>query len=531
MEIFNKQAHLFVSSRGMLKKARLGNYAVGQFNANDLEGAKTILEVGKETNSPIILAFSQSAIKYMGGPKAVYGMAAGLMEDLNIVTPVALHLDHCDSLRTIKKVIDIGFTSVMYDGSSYEFETNYKDTSFLLSYINKTIPDRDVSVEVELGKIGGKEDTVTGKVEYANINECRKLSTLKISNSSRIAMLAVGIGNIHGVYPENYWKNNNLNFELLEQIKSVVDVPLVLHGGSGIPVEKIKKAINLGINKINVNTECQIAFAEGVKRHIKYIENKKRVESFNEEGKNIFKLEANTVKCEIKKNSFNEIVFHLSFSHFNFSTFQLSNTFLSKNNEKKPLILVNSELKQRMKVGLDKLNEENQNSYYLKLIGQVFASEEKTENSVIITNFQFLKSEKKDEKIFFSVKVSLKGKIFTKLLPNYQKEELYYLDFLLLVVNQETEVYEKIKVISYNEIAVFIYKNFDVNNFIEINNAELKVCQDGNHCVVIRELPKFIKQNSTSDNYDPRKLLKPGYDSMKLKIKELLRIFGSYGEA
>src|ERR1044071_7420176 len=196
MEIFNKQAHLFVSSRGMLKKARLNNYAVGQFNANDLEGAKTILEVGKETNSPIILAFSQSAIKYMGGPKAVYGMAIGLIEDLNIVTPVALHLDHCDSLRTIKKVIDIGFTSVMYDGSSYEFETNYSDTSFLLNYIKKTIPYRDISVEVELGKIGGKEDTIIGEVEYANVEECRKLSSLKISNTSRIAMLAVGIGNI-----------------------------------------------------------------------------------------------------------------------------------------------------------------------------------------------------------------------------------------------------------------------------------------------------------------------------------------------
>lgn len=275
MELFNKQAHLLVSSNGMLKKARKEGYAIGQFNINDLETTKAILEVAQETITPIILGVSQGAIKYMGGYNAVYGMVIGLMRDLNITVPVALHLDHCKSLTTIKRAINAGFTSIMYDGSSYEFEDNYKDVLILIEYIKNTIKDRDISLEIEIGKIGGKE-YLSDKIiepEIANIEECIKMNRIK-----DITMIAVGIGNIHGKYPKDFWQKNSLRFDILQEIGKNIKKSLVLHGGSGIPKEEIQEAIKLGITKVNINTDCQIAFAKALR---KYFVEKRDLDSKN----------------------------------------------------------------------------------------------------------------------------------------------------------------------------------------------------------------------------------------------------------
>ena len=229
---------MLVSAKEMLNKAREGKYAVGQFNINNLEWTKAILLTAQENNSPVILGVSEGAGKYMGGYKTIVGMVNGMLEELNITVPVALHLDH-GSYEGALKVIEAGFSSVMFDGSHYSIEEN---------------------VEAEVGSIGGEEDGVVGSGEVADPAECKLISDLGVD------MLAAGIGNIHGQYPENW---AGLNFDALEAINNATgDMPLVLHGGTGIPAEMIQKAISLGVSKINVNTECQLAFAAATRKYI-----------------------------------------------------------------------------------------------------------------------------------------------------------------------------------------------------------------------------------------------------------------------
>lgn len=239
----------------MVKKAREGKYAVGQFNINNLEWTKAILLTAQENNSPVILGVSEGAGKYMGGYHAVVGMVNGLMKDLNITVPVALHLDH-GSYEGAFKVIEAGFSSVMFDGSHYPIDENIEKTKEVIKAANA----KGLSVEAEVGAIGGEEDGVIGGGEVADPAECKKIADLGVD------ILAAGIGNIHGVYPAN-WKG--LNFEVLAEIeKTVGKMPLVLHGGTGIPDDMIKKAISLGVAKINVNTECQLVFAEATRKYI-----------------------------------------------------------------------------------------------------------------------------------------------------------------------------------------------------------------------------------------------------------------------
>lgn len=246
---------MLVSAKEMLIKAREGKYAIGQFNINNLEWTKAILLTAQENNSPVILGVSEGAGKYMGGYNAVVGMVNGLMKDLNITVPVALHLDH-GSYEGAKKTIEAGFSSVMFDGSHYPFEENIAKTKEIV----KLAHSKGISVEAEVGSIGGEEDGVIGAGEVADPQECKAISELGID------FLAAGIGNIHGKYPENW---TGLNFEVLGEInKATGSMPLVLHGGSGIPDEMIKEAISLGVAKINVNTECQIVFAEATRKYI-----------------------------------------------------------------------------------------------------------------------------------------------------------------------------------------------------------------------------------------------------------------------
>jgi fructose-bisphosphate aldolase class II len=239
----------------MLQKAREGKYAVGQFNINNLEWTKAILLTAQENNSPVILGVSEGAGKYMGGYKTVVGMVNGLIEELNITVPVALHLDH-GSYDGAKKVIEAGFSSVMFDGSHYSIEENVAKTKEIIEIANA----KGISVEAEVGSIGGEEDGVVGSGEVADPNECKLIADLGVD------MLAAGIGNIHGKYPANW---TGLNFEALAAINdATAGMPLVLHGGTGIPADMIQKAISLGVSKINVNTECQLAFAEATRKYI-----------------------------------------------------------------------------------------------------------------------------------------------------------------------------------------------------------------------------------------------------------------------
>ena len=244
-----------VNAKEMVKKAREGHYAVGAFNINNLEWTKAILLAAEEAKSPVMLGVSEGANKYMTGYKVVASMVKAMVETLNITVPVALHLDH-GTYEGAKAALAAGYTSVMFDGSHYPFAENVEKTVEIVELAKKY----NASVEAEVGSIGGEEDGVVGMGEFADPNECAKIAGLGID------MLAAGIGNIHGVYPANW---PGLNFEVLEQIKEKCPgMPLVLHGGTGIPEDMIKEAISLGVCKINVNTECQLAFAAATRKYI-----------------------------------------------------------------------------------------------------------------------------------------------------------------------------------------------------------------------------------------------------------------------
>ena len=239
----------------MLEKAKAGHYAVGQFNINNLEWTKAILLTAQEKNSPVILGVSEGAGKYMCGYKTIVGMVEGMIEGLGITVPVALHLDH-GSYEGAYKCIEAGFSSVMFDGSHYPIEENIAKTRELVEVCAK----KGLSLEAEVGSIGGEEDGVIGAGEVADPAECKMIADLGVT------MLAAGIGNIHGKYPANW---AGLSFDALEKISEQVGaMPLVLHGGTGIPEEMIKKAISLGVSKINVNTECQLAFAAATRKYV-----------------------------------------------------------------------------------------------------------------------------------------------------------------------------------------------------------------------------------------------------------------------
>ena len=246
---------MLVSAKEMLEKARDGKYAVGQFNINNLEWTKSILQVAEEMQAPVILGVSEGAGKYMTGFKTVAAMVKAMVEEMKISVPVALHLDH-GTYEGCYKCIKAGFTSIMFDGSHYPIAENIDKTRELVN-ISKAM---GLSIEAEVGSIGGEEDGVIGMGECADPNECKQVADLGVT------MLAAGIGNIHGKYPAN-WKG--LSFETLAAIKEKVgDMPLVLHGGTGIPADMIKKAISLGVAKINVNTECQLSFQEATRKYI-----------------------------------------------------------------------------------------------------------------------------------------------------------------------------------------------------------------------------------------------------------------------
>ena len=246
---------MLVSAKEMLDKAKAGHYAVGHFNINNLEWAKAILLTAQENNSPVILGVSEGAGKYMCGYNTIVGMVNGMLETLKITVPVALHLDH-GSYEGALACINAGFSSVMFDGSHYPIEENIAKTKELVAICK----EKGISLEAEVGSIGGAEDGVIGKGECADPDECKMIADLGVD------MLAAGIGNIHGVYPENW---AGLSFETLAAIQEKTGtMPLVLHGGTGIPAEMIAKAIDLGVSKINVNTECQLAFAAAVRGYI-----------------------------------------------------------------------------------------------------------------------------------------------------------------------------------------------------------------------------------------------------------------------
>lgn len=246
---------MLVSAKEMLEKAKAGKYAVGHFNTNNLEWTKAILLTAEEQHSPVIVGVSEGAGKYMGGYKTIVGMINGMLEELKITVPVALHLDH-GSYEGAKQCIAAGFSSVMFDGSHYPIAENIEKTKELVETCSKL----GLSLEAEVGAIGGEEDGVIGGGEVADPDECKMIADLGVT------MLAAGIGNIHGKYPAN-WKG--LNFDVLAKIQEKTGtMPLVLHGGSGIPEEMVKKAITLGVSKVNVNTECQIAFAEATRKYI-----------------------------------------------------------------------------------------------------------------------------------------------------------------------------------------------------------------------------------------------------------------------
>ena len=246
---------MLVNATEMLKKAKAEGYAVGQFNINNLEWTKAVLLTAQECNSPVILGVSEGAGKYMTGYKTVAAMVKAMMEELSITVPVALHLDH-GSYEGAKKCIEAGFSSVMFDGSHYAIDENVQKTKEIVELAHSL----GISVEAEVGSIGGEEDGVVGRGEVADAAECKMIADLGID------FLAAGIGNIHGKYPANW---QGLDFEALEAIKNATEgMPLVLHGGTGIPADMIKTAISLGVAKINVNTECQLSFAAATREYI-----------------------------------------------------------------------------------------------------------------------------------------------------------------------------------------------------------------------------------------------------------------------
>lgn len=286
-EIFKKRKIKMplVNAKEMLTKAKAGHYAVGQFNINNLEWTKSILLTAQELNSPVILGVSEGAGKYMCGYKTVVGMVNGMLEELNITVPVALHLDH-GSYEGAKKCIEAGFSSIMFDGSHYPIEENIEKTKELVATCNKL----GLSLEAEVGAIGGEEDGVIGMGECADPKECKMVADLGVT------MLAAGIGNIHGKYPAN-WKG--LSFETLDAIQQLTgEMPLVLHGGTGIPADMIKKAISLGVSKINVNTECQLAFAAATR---KYIEEGKDLEGKGFDPRKLLAPGAEAIKATVKE--------------------------------------------------------------------------------------------------------------------------------------------------------------------------------------------------------------------------------------
>ena len=276
---------MLVSAQEMLQKAKAGKYAVGQFNINNLEWTKAVLVTAQENNSPVILGVSEGAGKYMGGYDVVVGMVNGLIKDQNITVPVALHLDH-GSYEGCLKCVEAGFSSIMFDGSHYPIEENVAKTRELVDICAK----KGMSLEAEVGSIGGEEDGVVGAGECADPQECKAIADLGVT------MLAAGIGNIHGKYPEN-WKG--LSFETLAAVQELTgEMPLVLHGGTGIPEDMIKKAISLGVAKINVNTECQLSFAAATRE---YIEAGKDLQGKGFDPRKLLAPGAEAIKATVKE--------------------------------------------------------------------------------------------------------------------------------------------------------------------------------------------------------------------------------------
>ena len=276
---------MLVSATEMLNKAAAGKYAVGQFNINNLEWTKSILQTAQENNSPVILGVSEGAGKYMTGFKTVSAMVKAMDEEMGITVPVALHLDH-GTYEGCYKCIKAGFTSIMFDGSHFPIEENVEKTKELVAVAH----GMGMSLEAEVGSIGGEEDGVIGAGEVADPNECKKIADLGVD------FLAAGIGNIHGKYPSN-WKG--LDFDALAKIKELTgDLPLVLHGGTGIPADMIKKAISLGVAKINVNTECQLYFQEATR---KYIEAGKDLEGKGFDPRKLLAPGAEAIKTIVKE--------------------------------------------------------------------------------------------------------------------------------------------------------------------------------------------------------------------------------------
>lgn len=276
---------MLVSAKEMLDKAKAGHYAVGQFNINNLEWTKAVLLTAQELNSPVILGVSEGAGKYMTGYKTVAAMVKAMIEELGITVPVALHLDH-GSYEGCLKCVEAGFSSIMFDGSHYAIDENVAKTTELVALAHS----KGMSIEAEVGSIGGEEDGVIGMGECADPKECKAIADLGVD------MLAAGIGNIHGKYPAN-WKG--LSFETLAAVKEKVgDMPLVLHGGTGIPTDMIKKAISLGVAKINVNTECQLAFAAATR---KYIEEGKDLEGKGFDPRKLLAPGTEAIKATVRE--------------------------------------------------------------------------------------------------------------------------------------------------------------------------------------------------------------------------------------
>lgn len=276
---------MLVTAEEMLKKAKAGKYAVGQFNINNLEWTKAILATAQELQSPVILGVSEGAGKYMTGFGTVAAMVKAMIEEMNITVPVALHLDH-GSYEGCLKCVEAGFSSIMFDGSHYPIEENVAKTTELV----KIVKEHGMSLEAEVGSIGGEEDGVIGAGECADPKECKMIADLGVD------FLAAGIGNIHGKYPAN-WKG--LSFETLAAVQELTgELPLVLHGGTGIPADQIKKAIDLGVSKINVNTECQLAFADATR---KYIEAGKDLEGKGFDPRKLLAPGAEAIKATVKE--------------------------------------------------------------------------------------------------------------------------------------------------------------------------------------------------------------------------------------
>ena len=276
---------MLVSAKEMLDKAKAGHYAVGQFNINNLEWTKSILLTAQEMNSPVILGVSEGAGKNMTGFKTEAAMVKAMIEELNITVPVALHLDH-GTYEGCYKCIEAGITSIMFDGSHYPIEENVEKTKDLVALCK----EKGMSLEAEVGSIGGEEDGVVGMGECADPKECKAIADLGVT------MLAAGIGNIHGKYPENW---TGLQFDVLDDIQKLTgEMPLVLHGGTGIPEDMIKKAISLGVSKINVNTECQLSFAEATR---KYIEAGKDLEGKGFDPRKLLAPGAEAIKATVKE--------------------------------------------------------------------------------------------------------------------------------------------------------------------------------------------------------------------------------------